>query len=62
LTGDFVTKNKVSGIALQDIKILMTGLGYLKVPKREIFVTELFTLSDPVWIGDLRTAPKNLFV
>ena len=34
----------------------------LKVPKREIFVTELFTLSDPIWIGDLRSEPKNLFV
>jgi hypothetical protein len=30
-------------------------LKMLKVPKREIFVTELFTLSDPIWIGDLRT-------
>ncbi len=26
----------------------------LKVPKREIFVTELFILSDPIWVGDLR--------
>ncbi len=34
----------------------------LKVPKREIFVTELFTLSDPIWIGDMRIEPKNLFV
>jgi hypothetical protein len=32
------------------------------VPKCEIFVTELFTLSDPIWEGDLRTEPKNLFV
>jgi hypothetical protein len=24
----------------------------LKVPKRVIFVTELFTLSDPIWVGD----------
>jgi hypothetical protein len=32
----------------------------LKVPKREIFVTELFILSDPIWVGDLRTEPKNL--
>jgi hypothetical protein len=31
----------------------------LKVPKREIFVTELFTLSDPIWIGDMRIEPKN---
>ena len=30
-------------------------LKMLKVPKREIFVTELFTLSDPIWIGDLST-------
>jgi hypothetical protein len=22
----------------------------LKVPKREIFVTELFILSDPIWV------------
>ena len=35
---------------------------YLKVPKREIFVTELFTLSDPICIGDLRIEPKNPFV
>ena len=34
----------------------------LKVPKREIFVTELCTLSDPIWIGDLRTEAKNPFV
>ena len=31
----------------------------LKVPKREIFVTELIILSDPLWIGDLRTKVKN---
>jgi hypothetical protein len=31
---------------------------YLKVPKREIFVTELFTLSDPIWVGDMQ---KNQF-
>jgi hypothetical protein len=34
----------------------------LMVPKREIFVTELFTLSDPIWIGDIRIGPKKLFV
>ncbi len=28
------------------------------MPKREIFVTELFTLCDPICVGDLRTAPK----
>jgi hypothetical protein len=32
------------------------------VPKREIFVTELFTLSDPIWVGDLGTEPKNRFL
>ncbi len=35
---------------------------YLKVPKSEIFVTELFILSDPIWVGDLRTEPKKPFV
>jgi hypothetical protein len=34
----------------------------LKVPKREIFVTEFFILSDPIWVGDLRTKPKKTFV
>ncbi len=34
----------------------------LKVPKREMFVTELFILSDPIWVGDLRTEPKKPFV
>jgi hypothetical protein len=37
-------------------------LPLLKVPKREIFVTELFILSDPIWVGDLRTEPKKPFV
>jgi hypothetical protein len=27
----------------------------LKEPKREIFVNEFFTLSDPIWVGDLVT-------
>jgi hypothetical protein len=35
---------------VQKIKPRISGL---KVPKREIFVTELFTLSVPIWIGDL---------
>ncbi len=34
----------------------------LKVPKREIFITELIILSHPIWIGDLRTKAKNRFV
>jgi hypothetical protein len=34
----------------------------LKVPKREIFVAELFILSDPIWVGDLRNEPKKPFV
>ncbi len=37
-------------------------LTILKVPKREIFVTELYTLSDPIWVGDLGTEAKNPFV
>jgi hypothetical protein len=34
----------------------------LKVPKREISVTELFVLSDPIWVGDLRNEPKKPIV
>jgi hypothetical protein len=32
------------------------------VLKREIFVTELFTLSDLFWVGDLGTEANNLFL
>jgi hypothetical protein len=32
---------------------------YLKVPKREIFLTELIILSYPIWTGDLGTKAKN---
>jgi hypothetical protein len=31
---------------------------YLKGPKREIFVTGIFTEIRPVWVGDLETRPK----
>jgi hypothetical protein len=34
----------------------------LKVPKREIFVTELIILIHPIWIGVLRTKAKKRFV
>ncbi len=34
----------------------------LKVPKPEILVTELFILSDPIWVVDLRNEPKKPFV
>ncbi len=34
----------------------------LKVPKHEIFVTEIYTLSDPSWVGDLGTEAKNPFL
>ncbi len=40
----------------------ITVFAYLKVPKREIFVTELIILSHPIWIGDFRNEPKNRFV
>ncbi len=43
-------------------EVLNTFKTSLKVPKREIFVTELIILSDPLWIGDLRTKAKNRFV
>ena len=43
-------------------KLLPVMIMILKVPKREIFVTELFILSDPIWVGDLRTEPKKTFV
>jgi hypothetical protein len=53
------------GKVLLWLKLQLLGwllLLLLKVPKREIFVTELFTRSDPIWIGDMRTEPIKLFV
>ncbi len=38
------------------------NVSILKVPKREIFVTEFFVLRDPTWVGDLRNEPKKPFV
>jgi hypothetical protein len=35
------------------------GREYLKVPKREIFVIELFILSDSIWVGDLAPEIKE---
>jgi hypothetical protein len=32
------------------------------VPKLEIFVTELFTPSDPIWVGDWLIDAKKLIV
>jgi hypothetical protein len=46
----------------EEIYIISEGSIPLKVPKREIFVTELIILSHPIWIGDLRTKAKNRFV
>jgi hypothetical protein len=33
----------------------------LEVPKCEIFARGFFALSEPIWIGDLGTEPKNGF-
>jgi hypothetical protein len=33
----------------------------LKVPMRENFSVAFFTLSEPIWVGDLGTEPKNPF-
>ncbi len=35
--------------------------GLLKVPKRENFSLAFFTLSEPIWVGDLGTAKKIRF-
>jgi hypothetical protein len=44
------------------IVLILPAQKILKVPKLEIFMTELFILSDPIWVGDLGTETKNLFV
>jgi hypothetical protein len=33
----------------------------LKVPKRENFSLAFFALSEPIWVCDLGTGPKNPF-
>jgi hypothetical protein len=32
-----------------------------KVPKHENFSLAFFALSEPIWVGDLGTEPKNPF-
>ncbi len=65
----FISINKELGLEsalklekFQNKNILYNVFCSLKVPKREIFVTKLIILCHPIWIGDLRTKAKNLFV
>jgi hypothetical protein len=46
--------------ALQKLRVKQKEA--LKVPKREIFLTEVIILSYPIWTGDLGTKAKNRFV
>jgi hypothetical protein len=59
-----ILKNKVAIFFVEAFRLLAAWFSCdsLKVPKREIFVTELFILSDPIWVGDLRNEPKKPFV
>jgi hypothetical protein len=43
------------------VYIVRTCRAGLKVPKRENFSPAFYTLSEPIWVGDLGTEPKNLF-
>jgi hypothetical protein len=49
-----------AGIFLQEELVGGRPHHCLKGPKREIFVTGIFTEIRPVWVGDLETRPKNL--
>ncbi len=44
------------------IVLILPAHKFLKVPKLEIFMTELFIISDSIWVGDLGTEAKNPFV
>ena len=60
-------KKKICGVATTVLLLLSNfqccfGYEDFKVPTREIFVTELFTLIDPIWKRDMRIEPKKLFV
>ncbi len=43
-----------------EYNVLVFETFFLKGPKREMFVAEIFTEIRPVWLGDLETRPKNL--
>jgi hypothetical protein len=53
---------KIYHVGQKKISKLSHACVPLKVPKREIFITELYILSYPNWVGDLRTEPKIPFV
>ncbi len=59
---DFMTIFSGLKKAGKSLKLDKPSQKSLKVPKREIFVTELIILSHSIWIGDLRTKAKNRFV
>jgi hypothetical protein len=54
-----VFQSQVFCFAVKSPKLSFLQEKCLIVPKREIFVTKLFTLSDSNWIGDLETEAKN---
>ncbi len=58
------TKVSPSQVIVQqcDCRWLVILNVFLKVTKCDTFVTKFFILSYPVWLGDLRTEPKNPFV
>jgi hypothetical protein len=41
---------------------MTTLVAFLKVPKRENFSLAFFALSEPIWVCDLGTGPKNPFL
>jgi len=48
--------------AIYGIYCILHGI-CLKVPKCEIFITKLYTLSEPFWVGDLGSEAKtSIFV
>jgi hypothetical protein len=58
----WASKSQVPSVEHRPLEMAVKNIACLKVPRREIFVTELFILSDPIWVGDLRTEPKKPFV
>ncbi len=58
----FFTSSTVLHSHLKNHSLSISFLDNLKVPKHEIFLTELIILSYPIWIGDLGSTAKNWFV
>ncbi len=56
-----VSKYSIFTVYMSAFVLRARNSNQLKVPKRENFSLAFFALSEPIWVCDLGTGPKNPF-